>query len=44
MSKNALLTVHEIKCLYIPPEGKGKVAPVLLTDHDAMKAYWGVEV
>jgi len=23
---------------------KGKVAPLLLTEHDAMKAYWGVEV
>jgi len=28
------------------PQGKGKVAPVLffLTEHYAMKAYWGVEV
>jgi hypothetical protein len=26
-------------------KGKGKVVPVLLlTDHHAMKAYWGVEV
>jgi hypothetical protein len=26
-------------------EGKGKVIPVLfLTEHHAMKAYWGVEV
>jgi len=27
-------------------EGKGKVVPVLfsLTEHHAMKAYWGVEV
>jgi len=27
-------------------KGKGKVAPVLffLTEHHAMKAYWGVEV
>jgi hypothetical protein len=24
--------------------GKGKVVPVLLTEHHAMKAYWGVEV
>jgi hypothetical protein len=23
---------------------KGKVVPVLLTEHHAMKAYWGVEV
>jgi len=23
---------------------KGKVVPVLLTKHHAMKAYWGVEV
>jgi hypothetical protein len=25
-------------------KGKGKVVPVLLTEHHAMKAYWGVEV
>jgi hypothetical protein len=30
---------------YSEGKGKGKVAPVLLlTDHHAMKAYWGVEV
>jgi hypothetical protein len=23
---------------------KGKVVPVLLTEHHAMEAYWGVEV
>jgi hypothetical protein len=23
-------------------QGKGKVVPVLLTEHHAMKAYWGV--
>jgi len=25
-------------------KGKGKVIPVLLTENNAMKAYWGVEV
>jgi hypothetical protein len=25
-------------------KGKGKVVPVLLTEHHAMKAYWEVEV
>jgi hypothetical protein len=26
-------------------KGKGKVVPVLfLTEHDTMKAYWGVEI
>jgi hypothetical protein len=25
-------------------EGKGKVVPVLLTEHNPMKAYWRVEV
>jgi hypothetical protein len=25
-------------------KGKGKVAPLLLTEHDAIKAYWRVEV
>jgi hypothetical protein len=25
-------------------QGKGKVVPVLLTEHNTMKAYWGVEV
>jgi hypothetical protein len=25
-------------------KGKGKVVPVLLTEHHAMKAYWGVEI
>jgi hypothetical protein len=25
-------------------KGKGKVVPMLLTEHDAMKAYCGVEV
>jgi hypothetical protein len=25
-------------------EGKGKVVPVLLTEHHAMKAYGGVEI
>jgi adenylosuccinate synthase len=25
-------------------EGKGKVVPVLLTEHHAMKLYWEVEV
>jgi hypothetical protein len=28
----------------IKGKGKGKAASVLLTEHDAMKAYWGVEV
>jgi hypothetical protein len=25
-------------------KGKGKVVPVLLTEHHAMNAYWGAEV
>jgi hypothetical protein len=25
-------------------EGKGKVVPVLLTEHHAMKVYWGVDI
>jgi hypothetical protein len=25
-------------------KGKGKVVPVLLTEHHAMKAYWGEEI
>jgi hypothetical protein len=25
-------------------KGKGKVIPVLLTEHHAMKVYWGVKV
>jgi hypothetical protein len=32
--------------MVIQPSGnvKGKVVPVLLTEHYAMKAYWGVEI
>jgi hypothetical protein len=25
-------------------KGKGKIVPVILTQHHAMKAYWGVDV
>jgi hypothetical protein len=32
--------VHEFSNI----KGKGKDDPVLLTKHNAMKAYWGVEV
>jgi hypothetical protein len=36
--KKQTLNTHEVKV-------KGKVAPVLfLTEHHAMKTYWGVEV
>jgi hypothetical protein len=30
--------------LYIKAIGKGKVVPVLSTEHLAMKMYWGVEL
>jgi hypothetical protein len=30
--------------LFMEGKGKGNVVPVLLTEHHAMKAYWGVEV
>jgi hypothetical protein len=29
------------ECLYALSKVKGKVVPVLLTEHHAMKAYWG---
>jgi hypothetical protein len=27
--------------IFLKSKGKGKVVPVLLTEHHAMKAYWG---
>jgi hypothetical protein len=30
--------------IYFTYKDDGKVVPVLLTEHHAMKAYWGVEV
>jgi hypothetical protein len=29
--------------LFVNVKCKGKVVPVLLTEHQALKAYWGIE-
>jgi hypothetical protein len=38
------VTYTQVKEKLSPAKVKGKVFPVLLTEHHAMKVYWGVEV
>jgi hypothetical protein len=40
--ENRLTTLSELNNKKV--KKKGKVVPVLLTEHHTMKAYWGVEV
>jgi hypothetical protein len=39
--KSKGITEHQLINNY---KGKGKADPMLLTEHHAMKVYWGVEV
>jgi hypothetical protein len=39
-----LLVLHHCTRQTVKVKVKGKVVPVLLTEHHSMKAYWGVEV
>jgi len=37
--------IHNMSLLHKAPyTSQGKVVPVLLIEHDAMKTYWGVEM
>jgi hypothetical protein len=44
VSDNTIISLHEIGIIHTI-KVKGKVVPVLpLTEHHAMKAYWGMKV